>query len=137
MALIVEPDVELICTGMVRAFLDSRPEPFAQDVHVDRRRPAEMPDWVVTVRDDGGRRLDVARWQVRIGINVYGPNNGTSFDDTKTLAILINAGLFDAAIGAPVIKVFNQTTPVSVPEPDDRPHVYSSAELIIYGSEIT
>jgi hypothetical protein len=131
--IIVEPDVELIMTGIIRVFLAGRGEEYAQGVIVDRRTQNPIPSRHVTVRDDGGPRIDLTRWQVRAGFNVYA---GTD-QDAADLARLVSAGVWAAADeGKPLRKVIRPTSPVRIPEPDDRPHLYWSAELIIRGGEV-
>lgn len=130
--IIVEPDVELVTIGIIRGFLSSRLEDYAQDVKVDRRTPKEIPPRMVTVRDDGGPRIDIARWQPRVGINVYADTDQNAAD----LARLVAAGLWAAADGDPIRKVIRPTSPVRIPEVDNRPHLYWSCELIIKGGEI-
>lgn len=130
--IVVEPDVELVVIGIIRGFLAGRVEDYAQDVKVDRRTPVTIPLRLVTVRDDGGPRIDVARWQPRIGVNVYADTDQNAAD----LARMVAAGLWAAADGAPIRKVIRPTSPVRVPEVNDKPHLYFSCELIIKGDEI-
>lgn len=131
--IIVQPDVELIMTRIIRDFLDDRVEDYAQDVDVDRRTPNPIIRRLVTVRSDGGPRIDLTRWQVRAGFNVYADTDQNAAD----LARLVSAGVWAAAEeGIPLRKVIRPTTPVRIPEPDDHPHLYWSAELIIRAEEV-
>lgn len=129
--IIVEPDVELVVTEVVRAFLSGRPEEYAQQVKVGRKTPTDIPLRLVTVRSDGGPRIDLARWQPRLGLNAFADSDQNAMD----LALLVTAGLEAATDGSPIRKLIRPTTPVRVPEPDDRPHVYWSCELIVKGRE--
>lgn len=122
-------DVELWTTARLRALLAARSEPFADDVYVGIKVPNPRRERMVTVRDDGGPRLDVVRKAARIGVNVW----ATTDQEVNDLARLVEALLYAAPDGNPVSKV-SVTSPLPVADESGQPRRYLTAELTLKGS---
>lgn len=126
-------DVELWATGMLRAALTGRAEPYTDDVYVsndsqgvDGQRVTKPR--MVTVRHDGGPRLDVAREAARIGVNVWAETE----QDCNDLARMVAALLWASPDGTPVVRVDLTSGPTMIP--DGRPHRYLTADVIHRGA---
>jgi hypothetical protein len=125
-------DVELLTTGLLRTALAARSEPYTDDVYVDIDSPtsgstqANRPR-VVTIRRDGGPRLDVARDQPRIAVNVW----ATTEQDCNDLARMVAALIWAMPDGAPIVRVDQTSGPSTIP--DDRPHKYLTFDLTLRG----
>jgi hypothetical protein len=138
---VVFPDVELWATGWLRSALTARAEPYAADVFVSNARPSAeawtsahpsipYPARMVTVRRDGGPRLDVVREAARLGVNVWGKTEQEASD----LARLVRALLWSAPDGDPVCKVTETSGPS--PIPDVQPRRYMTFELVVRGTDL-
>jgi hypothetical protein len=129
--LVMFPDVELTVTSYLRGALAARSEAYVTGVKVDNRVPNPRPARLVTVRRDGGPRLDAVRESARIGVNVW----AGSEQDVTDLTRLVRALLWSAPTGAPVCRVNELSGPS--PIPDDQPRRYMTFELIIRGANLT
>lgn len=67
---LVAPDAELWATGRLRELLADRDEPYAQDVHVDNKKPSSNKPRTVVVRRDGGPQRGVFDYP-RLGVRVW------------------------------------------------------------------
>lgn len=128
--LVITPDVELWATGWIRAALAARPEPYAAVNSVGLKVPTTRPARFITVRRDGGGRLDAVRELARMSINVWA---GTDKDATD-LARLTAALLMTAAHGNPVVRVDLMSGPLTID--DVQPRRLLSFELIVRGSDL-
>lgn len=125
-------DVELWATSALRAALGARSEPYTDNVYVSNDLPAEPEDRrdrMVTVRRDGGPRLDPVREQPRLGVNVYGETEQVAND----LARMVSALLWASPDGEPVCKVTITSGPSVVPNAS-QPQRFLTAELITRGT---
>ena len=129
-AAVIFPDVELWACGWLRTALDARTEPYADGVKVGTTVPNPRPARLVTIRRDGGPRLDTVRESARIGVNVWA---GTE-QDASDLAALVRALLWSAPDGAPVCRVVELSGPS--PVADDQPRRYMTFELIVKGADL-
>lgn len=127
---VVFPDVELWATGYLRSALASRPEPYAASVFVGTTVPSTRRDRMVTVRRDGGPRLDVAREAARLGVNVW----GSTEQEASDLARLVRALLWAAPDGDPVCKVTELSGPSPIADESGQPRRYATFELIVRGA---
>lgn len=131
-------DVELLVTGNLRTALAARSEPYTDGVYVSISSPADpstggpdTPARMVTVRRDGGPRLDVVRDQARIAVNVWAATE----QDCNDLARMVAALVWAMPDGDPVLRVDQTSGPQTVP--DDRPHKYMTFDLLIRGTDLT
>lgn len=129
--LVIFDDVEMLVTTYVRAALALRVEPYTTGVKVGVTVPNPRPTRLVTVRRDGGPRLDVVRESARIGVNVWA---GTE-QDASDLARLVRALLWAMPDGKPVTKVTELSGPSPVAE-DSGARRYLTFELLVKGSEL-
>ena len=128
---VIFPDVVLWALGYLRTALTARPvgETFADDVFVQADTPATIPARLVTVRDDGGRRLPDVRKVASLGVNVYAATKA----DCANLANLV-AAIFEAAPGSgAVVGHVGTSGPYPVPEASLKPHRYLSVDLVVRG----
>jgi hypothetical protein len=130
---IVVPDLELWATGYLRTALAARDEPYAADVHVDIRAPRPRTDRMVTVRRDGGARLDLVRDAARLAVRVW----ATTEQDATDLARLVRALLHAGADGTTVVAVRDLSGPSAVPDPSEQPQRYLLVEVILRGADLT
>lgn len=118
-------DIELATTTYLRAALASRAEPVTVGVKVGTTVPNPRPVRLVTVRRDGGPRINPAREVARIGVNVWA---GTE-QEASDLAGLVR-GLLGAMPGTtPVTKVTELSGPSPIPE-DSGARRYMTYELL-------
>lgn len=131
------PDLELeVCTRLKTA-LDARAESYTDDVYVGRQNPLnaaagepERHTRMVTVRRDGGPRLDRVREQARIGVNVYAE---TPFICNQ-LALMVEALLTSLPDGDPICRV-DRTSGLIPVEAAAGPQVYMTLDLIARGTD--
>lgn len=131
-------DVELVVTTALRSALAARSEPYTDGVYVSISSPTdpttgepETPARMVTIRRDGGPRLDVARDQARVAVNVWADTE----QDCNDLARMVAALVWAMPDGDPVVRVDQTSGPTTIP--DDRPHKYLTFELILRGTDLT
>jgi hypothetical protein len=130
-------DIELVVTGALRTALAARAEPYTDNVYVSNQTALDAVTGqpvtharTVTIRRDGGPRLDVARDQARIGVNVWADTE----QDCNDLARMVAALLWAMPDGDPILRV-DQTTGPSV-VPDDRPHRYLTFDVLMRGTDL-
>lgn len=132
-------DIVLWATGRIRELLLERPEAYTDNVVVSKDVPLVddgdgnmvRPTRLVTVRRDGGPRLDAVREAPRLGINVWAEDDATCADLARMTAAL----LWASPDGDPVCKVTQNAGPIEIPEDDNQPHLYMTFELIAKGRD--
>jgi len=129
--LVTFPDVELFLTGWLRTALAARTELFKVGVVVASAVPTNRPARLVTIRRDGGPRIDVARESARIGVNVYAATE----QDAAALAGLVRALLWACPDGAPICRAVELSGPS--PVADVVPRRYMTFELVVRGADLT
>lgn len=129
--LVAFDDVELLLTTYLRTALNARTEPYVIGVKISNKTPNPLPTRLVTIRRDGGPRLDVAREAARVGVNVWAATE----QDVSDLARLVRALIWACPTGSPICKV----TELSGPSPiaDVAPKRYLTYELVVKGTSIT
>lgn len=130
---IVFPDVELLVCGLLRQALSSRAETYAADVYVGTTVPNPRPSRIITVRHDGGARLDAALETAQLGINVYAMTE----TDANDLARLTRALLWAAPNGKPLTRVDDVSGPVAVPNESGQFLRYLTVEATLRGEPLT
>ena len=126
---VLMPDVELWAVEWLRAALAARSEPYASGVTVVTKVPASIPSRLVQVRRDGGARIDVARDNPRLTVNVWADTEA----DVSDLAGLVRALLWSAPDGDPVCRVVELSGPS--PIADTKPRRFMTFELITRGAQ--
>lgn len=130
---VVFPDVEAWAIAYLKAALTARPEPFTTSVVVTNKAPASMPARLVTVRDDGGPRLDDVRKVVSVGVNVW----AASLADVSDLARMVAALLETSPGDGPVVAHLSTSGPYPVAEEaTEKPHRYLSVDLSVRGEPL-
>lgn len=137
-------DVELLVTGKLRTALAARAEPYTTDVYVSNSNPSDPATGdrlnkprMVTVRRDGGPRLDVARDQARIAVNVWATStvsDAQAEQDCNDLARMTAALIWAMPDGDPVVRVDQTSGPTTIA--DDRPHKYLTFDLTMRGESV-
>jgi hypothetical protein len=89
------------------------------------------PSKIVTVRSDGGPKLDYVRQFIRIGINVY----ADTYADASELAYFVDA-LGEQLCGEQIKMVTTILSPTRVPEDSEQEHRYLTWEIITKGSTL-
>lgn len=129
---VVQPDVELWATTMLRQALAARPEPYAAGVYVSNAVPTTRRDRMVIVRRDGGARLDLVREVARLGVNVWAKTDR----DAADLARLVAALLWASPTGDPVLRVEQPMGSTPVADPSGQPLRYQTFEVTTRGQQL-
>ena len=124
-------DVELWACSWLRSKLSARPEAYTTGVVVSNTVPTTRPTRLVTVRRDGGPKVNPLTEAARLGVNVWAATEA----DATNLARLTRAILSGAAGQGPVRRVTETSGPS--PIPDVVPRRYFVVELTITGSVLT
>jgi len=124
-------DTELFLCTWLRGKLTARTEAYTTGVVVSNTVPTTRPARLVTVRRDGGPKVNPLTEAARLGVNVYAATEA----DATNLARLTRAILSGAAGQGPVRRVTETSGPS--PIPDVVPRRYFVAELLVHGSIIT
>lgn len=128
MPAIVLPDVKAVVLDHIRSTLVTSDEPYASSVTVKGDLPNPRPARAVTVRDDGGNRLDDVRAVARLGINVWAESDA----DASDLANLVSA-IVSGMAGVGPIRYARASRPAEVEDSSRQPLRYVTAELTIRG----
>lgn len=136
---VVVPDAELWWTGWLRSALAARAESYASGVYVSNTRPS-AEDWekshpttpyparMVTVRRDGGPRVDLVHSLARLGINVWAATE----KDAADLAGLVEGLVLSVRTTGPVEAVGSSSGPS--PVEDSTPRRFFTVEAITRGA---
>ena len=87
-------DVELWATAYLRSKLTARPEAYTTGVVVSNAVPTTRPTRLVTVRRDGGPKVNPLTEAARLGVNVWAATEA----DATNLARLVRAILSGAGV---------------------------------------
>lgn len=131
-------DLELWATGALRTALAARSEPYTDDVYVSNDypldpatgEPTRRPRMVI-VRRDGGPRLDVAREEAQMGVNVWAETT----QDANDLARMTAALLWSSPDGDPVVKVEQISGLTPIDDPSKQPRVYMTFAITYRGAD--
>ena len=129
---LLAPDGEIVLTARMRAFLNGRPESYAQNVYVSNVVPNPRRDLMVAIRRDGGPMVGAID-QGRYGFRVWGHNEKAATD----LARLVAAGLAGMADGDPVVRVEVMSGPTPIPDESGQPMRYLTAEVHMRAATLT
>jgi hypothetical protein len=135
MPAVIFPDIEKVLVAAIKAELSLRTESYAQNVHVSTIKPAAdktpYPARIITIRSDGGPKLDWVRKIERIGINVW----ANTYCDASNLARLIEA--LSVTLTGDEIKLSTVSlSPTRIPEAGPQEARYLTLELIVKGSTL-
>lgn len=114
------PDVELWAVQHLSAALAARPEPYAAGVHVGIKVPNPRAGRMVIVRRDGGTAADLFD-DARLSVRVWAPTDAEATD----LSRLVGALLWGAPDGQPVVRVSQESGPITVPDESEQALRYS------------
>lgn len=135
MPAVIFPDVEKVLVAAIQSELSTRAEPFAQDVFVATIKPAAdknpYPSRIVTIRSDGGPKLDWVRKSERVAITIW----ANTYTDASDLARLIEA--LSITLTSDSIKLSQVVlSPVRVDEAGPQECRYMTLELTTKGSTL-
>ncbi len=134
--MVIFPDVEKILISALKAALNSRPEAYAQNVHVSSKKPgpktSPYPEKIVTIRGDGGPYTSDVTKLERVGINIY----STTYAVASDLSRLVEA-LLRSLTGEYIKLVEIILSPVRVDEESEEEVRYMTIELVVKGSTLS
>lgn len=136
--LVVHDDLELFLTSWYRARILSRPEPVCADTEVDRVEPSPGPDFpkkLIVIRDDGGPETSILTGERSVGVSILAGTKANP-KDAKELANIVYAlrsQIPSSDPANPVAAVLDSTSPVMVPEAQERARVYFTLTLAVAG----
>ncbi len=132
-AAVLYPDIELTLTGLYRAALADRDEPYAADVYVSNSVPATRRDRMVIVRRDGGTQAEM-RDRPRMSIRVW----ATTEQVVNNLAALVMALAPSFADGDPILAVplDGRSGPFPVPDESGQPLRQMTIEFHTRGEQL-
>lgn len=125
------PDTLAALLTHLRVALAARPEPVAAGVAVRRVLPDPRPDRAVTIRDDGGPRLDQHRARGRYGVTVWAESEAAAAD----LSALVSA-ILSSASGVGHIRSIRASMGAAVADSSGHPSRYLTVEAILRGGNL-
>lgn len=129
---ILFPDVELWATTYLRAALNERDEDYVWNVYVSNAVPSSRRDRMVIVRRDGGLS-DGLRDNARLSVRVWAKKEQEATD----LARLVQALLWAAPDGNPILSVVQQSGPTPIPDESKSALRYLVFEVATRGTALT
>ena len=121
--MIIHPDPRLTVCRVLRGVLPA-------DVFVGVTLPDPRPDRSVTVRCDGGRRLDVLRKRYQIAVNV----RALELVDASELSELVSSVLWEASGDHGITRVRVSISGQDVPDEAPVARLYSAFEVDLRGA---
>jgi hypothetical protein len=134
---VISPDVVAWATGYVRTKVNVSGRPWYPNLFVGSTVPTVRRDWMVTIRRDGGPRVDVTQEVARLGVNCWAPTEAGLLNGTNGLAQLVRAYLLVAAGDGPVRGVTDISGPSIVPDESEQAHAYLTFEVVASGVDLT
>jgi hypothetical protein len=135
MPAVIFPEIEKVLVAAIKTELDSRSEPYAEDVYVATKKPAAdvnpYPARIVTIRSDGGSQLDWIRKSELVGITIW----ANDYAQASDLARLIEA-LAITLTGNEIKLSRIMMSPVRIDEAGPQECRYLTLELITKGSTL-
>lgn len=132
---VIFPDPEKTIVAGLVALLEARSEAVASGVYVATKMPppsvSPYPSKIVTVRSDGGPKVDPVRQLIRVGVNVY----ADTYAEASELAYLVEA-LAEELRGTEIKMVRTVLSPTRVPEDSELEHRYMTWEIVTKGSTL-
>lgn len=135
---VVHDDLELFLTAWYRVAVAARPETVCHDVQVDRVEPSpgqEFPAKLIVIRDDSGPETSFLTGERSVGVSILAGTKANP-KDAKDLANIVYALRSQIPSGDPsnpVAAVIDSTSPVMVPESQERARVYFTLTLAVAG----
>ena len=129
---IVFPDTELVLCTLLREALATRAEPYATEVYVGTTVPNPRRSRMVTIRRDGGPRVDGVLEAAQVGVNVWAEDELA----VNGLAQLVRALLWALPTGTPLCRVDDISGPVAIADDSDQPLRYLTFEITVRGEPL-
>lgn len=122
---LAQRDLQTLFLGIVRPVIVG----LHPTAHVGAKVPDPRPDWVVTVRRDGGGMLDQVQFQAMLGINIWAPTEV----DAYALAAVVEQTMLQAVDGSLIFGVESTSGPAPLPEQAPACHLYMTFETVVSG----
>lgn len=121
---LIFPDIELVLTGRFRSALAGRTEPFAQDVYVANKVPAQRRNRMLIVRRDGGTQAEM-RDRPRVTFLVWADTEQEA-DDLARLVMALAPTFVD---GSPIVVAPTSGRSGPYPVADESPQFLRQASI--------
>jgi len=134
---VVFPDTELVLCEQLRAALGTRTEPYATEVYVGNTTPNPRRPRMVTVRRDGGPRVEGLLEAAQVGVNVWADTEQNVNDLARLvrgLLWVLPAGLW--AADQPICRVDDISGPVAIADDSGQPLRYLTFEITLRGEPL-
>lgn len=133
--LVVHDDLELFLTSWYRARILARPESVCAGVDVNRVEPSTLPKKLIVIRDDGGPETSILTGERSVGVTILAGTKSNPKDakDLANIAYALRSQIASPDPLNPVAAVLDSTSPVMVPEAQERARVYFTLTLAVAG----
>lgn len=136
--LVVHDDLELFLCSWYRGRILARPEPLCAGVQVDRVEPSPgqaFPAKLIVIRDDGGPETSILTGERSVGVSILAGTKANPKDakDLANIAYALRSQIPSGDPSNPVAAVLDSTSPVMVPEAQERARVYFTLTLAVAG----
>jgi hypothetical protein len=135
MPAVVFPDTEKVLVSVIKSAIDSRLETYTSDVFVATKKPAPdkkpYPRRIITVRSDGGNKLDWVRRFERVAITVWADD----YSDASNLIRLVEA-LSVTFTGEDIKSCTVNLSPIRIDEAGPQECRYMTLEIITKGKTL-
>ncbi len=129
---VVSADAVAWATGYLRTRLSG-----FSGIYVGTDTPEPLREWTVTLRRDGGPRVDAVQDVVRLGVNAWAATEYDLMNGTNGLASLVRAHLLVAAGNGPVTGVREVSGPMILADASQFAHAYMTFEVVALGVGLT
>jgi hypothetical protein len=135
MPAVIFPDTEKVLVAIIKSAIESRLETYTSDVLVATKKPAPdkkpYPRRVITIRSDGGNKLDWVRRFERVAITVWADD----YTDASNLISLIEA-LSVTFTGEDIKSCTVNLSPIRIEEAGPQECRYMTLEIITKGKTL-
>lgn len=133
--LVVHDDLEMFLTSWYRTRILARPEPVCAGVQVDRVESEPLPAKLIVIRDDGGPETSILTGERSVGVTILAGTKANPKDakDLANIAYALRSQIPSGDPANPVAAVLDSTSPVMVPEAQERARVYFTLTLAVAG----
>lgn len=133
--LVVHGDLEAFLVSWYRSRILARPEPVCAGVQVDRVEFGPLPSKLIVVRDDGGPETSFLTGERSVGVSILAGSKANPKDakDLANIAYTLRSQIASTDPANPVSALLDSTSPVMVPEAQERARVYFTLTLAVAG----
>lgn len=133
--LVIHDDLELFLTTWYRARMLARSEAVCAGLEVDRVEFHPLPAKLMVIRDDGGPETSLLTGERSVGVSILAGTRQNPKDakDLANIAYAMRSQIPSGDPANPVAAVLGSTSPVMVPEAQERARVYFTLTLAVAG----